>query len=337
MSSIIKPTRRSFVKTTAAASAATVFGVPLLAKAEPKFKIKIATLAPEGSSWHKAFKRVARLVKEKTDGEVIMKLYPNGVMGDEGAMVRKMRTGQLDGAACTSVGLGEINKQLLMLQLPLLFKNEKELDRVRLAMSDKFKQLLLDGGFVLNGWGDVGRIFLFSNTPIKVPSDAARTKMWVWDTDPVSKEVMKVAGVNAIPLGVPDVLPSLQTKVIDAFGAAPYAAIALQWYSKAAYVTNLSLSMGIGGSVLTEKTYNKLSPYHEAMKEISEATYTSLLKRIRKDNKKSMKTLTEKGIQVVQPENMPKWIAMAEQVRKNLTGPVFKESLIDEMMGHLGR
>ena len=335
MTSTIKPTRRSFVKTAAVASAATVWGVPLLVKAAAKHTLKVATLAPDGSTWHKAFKMFGLKLKEKTDGEIEMKIYAGGVMGDEPAMVRKMRSGQLDGSACTSVGLGDINAQLLMLQLPLLFRNEKQLDKVRNAMSDKFKQLLLDGGFVLSGWGDVGRIFLFSNSPIKKPSDVANTKMWVWDTDPISKEIMKVAGVNAVPLGVPDVLPSLQTGVIDAFGAAPYAAIALQWYSKAAYVTNLSLSMGIGGSVLTEKTYNKLEPYHAVMEEVAAATYESLLKRIRKDNKKSMKTLKDKGIAVVQPTNMDEWIDLSVKVRENLTGTLFKEELVNEMLGHL--
>ena len=335
MSSIIKPTRRSFVKTTAAASAATVFGVPLLVKAAAKHTVKMASLAPQGSTWHKAFQRTARLLKEKTDGEVDIKLYVGGVMGDEPAMVRKMRTGQLDGAACTSVGLGEINKQVLMLQLPLLFRNERELDKVRNGMSKRFKSLLLEGGFVLSGWGDVGPVFLFSNTPIKAPSDAAATKMWVWSADDISREVMKVAKVNPVPLEVPDVQPSLQTGVIDAFGAAPYAAIALQWYSKAAYVTNLKLSMGIGGAVMSAKAYEKLSDYHDVMQEVSEDTYTKLLKRIRKDNKKAMKTLVDKGISVVEPTDMGEWLNLSVKVRENLTGKLFKEELVNEMIDHL--
>lgn len=331
-----KTSRRRFVKTSAAAGTAITFGVPLLAKAGSEHTLKIATLAPSGSSWHKAFKSVARQIKDETDGAVTVKVYAGGVMGDEKAMVRKIRTGQLDGAAVTSVGLGEVNKQLLMLQLPLLFRNYNELDKVRTAMKPKFDALLEDGGVRMTGHGDVGFAYLFSNSPIRKPSDAKSTKMWVWEDDPVSKETMKVAGINAVPLGVPDVLSSLQTGVIDAFPNSPYGAIALQWYTKAAYITNLKLSMSIGGSILSTKSWDKLgSNYQQIIHDITEGTHGKLLKRIRRDNKKAVATLKDKGIEVVEPSDFSAWKSMADTVRKNLTGSLFDKALVDEMMGLL--
>ncbi len=337
-SAIRKPLRRTFLKGTAAATAAVATGFPLIAKGAAEHTLKVATLAPDGSTWHKAFKQVARDVKEKTDGRIVIKIYAGGVMGDEPAMVRKMRTGQLDGAAVTNVGLGDINPQLLMLQLPLLFRNNEELDRVRGAMSSKFEGLLKDSGFVLNGWGDVGFTYLFSNSPIRKPSDAKSTKMWVWDSDPVSKEVMKVAGINAIPLGVPDVLPSLQTGVIDAYLNSPYGAIALQWYTKAAYITDLKLAMTIGGSVMTTASWNKLSDAdREILQGIAQAKHGALLKRIRSDNVKAIDALKSKGMEVIQPEDFAAWKKVADTVRTNLTGSLFDKALMAEMMGHLGR
>jgi TRAP-type transport system periplasmic protein len=333
-----KPLRRTFLKGSAVATAAVAAGFPLIARGAAEHTLKIATLAPDGSSWHKAFKQVAREVKEQTDGRIVIKIYAGGVMGDEPAMVRKMRTGQLDGAAVTNVGLGEINAQLLMLQLPLLFRTNDELDRVRGAMSSKFEGLLDASGFRLSGWGDVGFTYLFSNSPIKKPSDAKSTKMWVWDSDPVSKEVMKVAGINAIPLGVPDVLPSLQTGVIDAFMNSPYGAIALQWYTKAAYITNLKLAVTIGGSVMTTTSWNKLSDADkQILQDIAHAKHGALLKRIRKDNTKAVDALKAKGMEVVEPEDFGAWKKVADTVRANLTGSLFDAALVEEMMGHLGR
>jgi TRAP-type C4-dicarboxylate transport system substrate-binding protein len=331
-----KPNRRSFVKTTAAALGGVIVGAPLVARGAAKTVLKIATLAPDGSTWHKAFKEVAREVKARTEGAIDIKIYAGGVMGDEPAMIRKMRTGQLDGAAVTSVGLHDIDPQLLMLQLPLLFRNDDELDRVRDAMKDKFDALLLKAGFLKTGDGDVGATYLFSNTPIAEPSDVKGCKMWVWDSDPISKETMKVAGVNGVPLGVPDVLPSLQTGVIDAFANSPYGAIALQWYTKAKYVTNLKLSFTIGGSVLRAKTWDGLSEEHKTvMREVAEATHDKLLKRIRSDNKKAIGTLKEKGISVVEPTNMSAWLDLSVKVRENLTGKVFDKDLMAEMLKHL--
>lgn len=336
-SAIRKPLRRTFLKGSAAASAAAITGFPAIVRAA-EHTLRIATLAPEGSSWAKAFSQVAREVKEATDGRIKMKVYYGGTMGDEAAMVKKMRTGQLDGAALTNVGLAEISQQLLMLQLPLLFRKSSELDKVRTAMSSRFEGMLSDAGFMLSGWGDVGFAHLFSNIEIRRPSDAQATKMWVWDTDPVSKEVMKVAGINATPLGVPDVLPSLQTGVIDAFMNSPYGAIALQWYTKAAFMTNLKLAVTIGGSVMTKAAWAKLPVAdQELLQSIATAKHSSLLKRIRKDNTTAIDALKTAGMQIVEPEDFPAWKKLADTVRENLsaTGGLFDAALVAEMMTHI--
>lgn len=298
--------------------------------------LKIATLAPKGSSWMKSFEAAKRQIKKKTDGKVTLKLYPGGVMGDESAMVRKMRTGQLDGAAVTSVGLGEIDKKLLVLQLPLTFRNDKELDYVRDKMSGTFKKILSDKGFELLTWGDVGFNYLFTQTPVHRPKDIHKTTPWVWNTDPITKAVMDVMNINAVELGVPDVLPSLQTGVIDAFLNSPYGAVALQWYTKAKYVTNLRLAVVIGGVVISEKSMAKLS---EAQQKIVRETFASegktMLAQIRKDNQQAIKTISKAGVKTVKPTHMKEWMDVAEKTRKKLTGTLFPKELVDEMMKHL--
>ncbi len=333
---VTRATRRRFIRTAAAASAATVLGAPYIARGAAK-QLRIATLAPDGSSWHKAFEETSREVYARTNKELELLVFAGGTMGDEPAMVRKMRHGQLDGAAITSVGLGEIDKQLLMLQLPLLFKDEKQLDHVREKMSSTFEGMLEKAGFKLGAWGDVGFIYLFSNTAIKTPDDIKSTKMWVWDSDPVSKAVMAVAGVNAVELGVPDVLPGLQTGLIDAFTNSPYGAIALQWYSKAAFVTNLKLSVGIGGSVLTQKAWNDLDPAHQqVITDVTQEKYGELVTRIRKDNKKAIKSLKEAGLTVVEPDDFMKWASIAVQARDKLVKDgVLDGALVKTMLGHL--
>ncbi|MGM0556467.1 MAG: TRAP transporter substrate-binding protein DctP [Myxococcota bacterium] len=306
------------------------------AVAKPKYELKIATLAPKGSSWMNAFERMDRQIRKETDGEVGLKIYPGGVMGDESAMVRKMRTGQLDGGALTSVGLGEIEKQLLVLQLPLTFRDYKELDYVRDKMSGTFQGMLDEKGFHLLHWGDVGFNYLFSNTPVKSPGDIKKTKPWVWDADPITKSVMEVANVNAVPLGVPEVMSSLSTGVIDAFLNSPYGAVALQWYTKAKYVTNYRLAVVIGALIVTEKALDKLPDEHrKVVKKIADDEGKKLLKQIRQDNKKAISTIQKAGIKVVNPEDKDEWNQIADKTRKDLTGDLFPKSLVDTMLKHL--
>jgi TRAP-type C4-dicarboxylate transport system substrate-binding protein len=311
-----------------------VLGAGQLA-AEPKHTLKIATLAPPGSSWMKSFEQAKRKIQKETNGEVTLKIYPGGVMGDESAMVRKMRTGQLDGAAVTSVGLGTIEKQLLVLQLPLTFNNNKELDYVRGKMSDTFEKMLSDKGFTLLTWGDVGFNYLFTPVPVERPSDIKKTTPWVWDTDPVTKAVMEVMKINAVPLGVPDVLTSLQTGVIDTFLNSPYGAVALQWYTKAKYVTNLRLAVVIGGVVVTEKAMNELPEEHrKIVLDTFDSAGKDLLKQIRKDNAQAIKTIQKAGIKSIKPTHQKEWMDVAKKTREELTGKLFPKELVDEMLKH---
>jgi TRAP-type C4-dicarboxylate transport system substrate-binding protein len=329
MHSAITPVpRRTFLLGAAAAALAARTG-----KAAPKVHLRLATLAPAQSSWMNTFQAIAREVRERTGGAVELKLYGGGVMGDEAAMVRKLRTGQLDGAAVTSVGLGAIDPRLLVLQLPMVFRGYDELDRARARMAPTFAKALGDAGFVLAGWGDVGPGYIFSNRAIATPADVRAAKMWVWDADPVAQATMAAMGARAVKLTVPDVLPSLQTGVVDAFTNSPYGAIALQWHTRVKFVTNLKLSMIVGGTVISKEAWEKLAPAHrQLIHEIGEREHVTLLKKIRDDNDAAIRTLQAKGIQVVAPQDLPAWKKAADQAREGLQGKLFDKALVDEML-----
>src|SRR3954447_261036 len=92
--------------------------------------IKIATLAPEGSSWMNLFHAWGKLVEEHSGGKIKVKFYAGGVAGDERDAVRKMRLGQINGAAVTSIGLGLIQPEVRVLELPMLVNTYEEMDYI---------------------------------------------------------------------------------------------------------------------------------------------------------------------------------------------------------------
>src|SRR5262245_53207057 len=74
-----------------------------------KVKVKLGTLAPDGSAWHNLLKELAEKWKTESNGDVDLKIYPGGVAGNESDMVRKMRVGQLQAAAITIIGIHDID------------------------------------------------------------------------------------------------------------------------------------------------------------------------------------------------------------------------------------
>ncbi|HVS17809.1 MAG TPA: TRAP transporter substrate-binding protein DctP, partial [Planctomycetota bacterium] len=230
-----------------AAQGALALGLILLgtAPARAQTVIKLATLAPEGSSWMNLFHEWGRNVESHTGGKVKVKFYAGGVAGDERDAVRKMRLGQLNAAAVTAIGLGLIQSEVRVLELPMMIKNYAELDHVRTSMDADIRKKFEEKGYVLLSWGDVGPVHIFSNTPIKSKADLAQTKLWAWTDDPLVKTMFKQLGSNGVPLGVPDVLTSLQTGLINACYGSPLSMVALQWYTKVKYMTGMQLSQAI--------------------------------------------------------------------------------------------
>jgi len=306
--------------------------------AEAVVEIKIATVAPQGSIWMRIFNKMKAKILKKTNGEVKLRYYPGQVQGDERDVVRKMRTGQLDGGAFTAVGLAQLNSKALVLQMPGMFREYDKLDKARVALNAVMEKTFLDKGYVLLGWGEIGKLYIFSKHKIKKLSDLKKRKVWVWTDDPISKAMMRKLGVSPRLLGLPGVLPALNTGMIDTVTNSPLGCTALQWHSKLKYVAGESTAIGIGATVITKKAYDKLKPEHQKiLLKYSRKYHQALLKRIRRDNTRALATLKSMGMKV-----MPKFDAAdrkkfenaARKVTESFAPRYYPKALLKQVLKH---
>lgn len=275
--------------------------LPVPARAQ-NVVLKIGTLAPEGSAWVKAFREINRELDQKTNKQVSLRLFPGGILGDEEDMLRKTKVGEIQGALLTGGGLGLIFKDVRILAIPFLFQNYREVDAVLGRMDGFYQKGLLDNGFKSMGWAEQGFIYLLSKEPIRNAADLKKGKVWIWEDTATGKAVFKELGVNAIPLPVTDVLMALQTGMIDTVYSSPLAAIAVQWFTKVSYMTDVPLAYSVGAVVLRKSDFEKIPP---AQRPIVEAAFsrqlTPLKDQLRKENEKAIQVLQGKGIKLVSP------------------------------------
>lgn len=193
--------------------------------------VKIGTLAPKQSVWGQVFQVWETAVKKKSDGKAEIQFFYNAQQGDEGAMVGKMKSGQLDGAAITAVGLSKIYKPILALQMPGALTTWEKLEKAQGVLKGDFEKGVKDAGFDLLGWGHVGRarLFLKGNGTVKAPGDLKSRKPYMWRDDIISPVFYQVVGATPVPLNVPEVLPQLKTGGVDTVNAPALAVEQLQW------------------------------------------------------------------------------------------------------------
>lgn len=269
-------------------------------KPKPKFQIKFATLAPDGSTWMNAMRQMDDEVRARTENRVGFKFYPGGVQGDEKDVLRKIRNGQLHGGGFTGFGLGAVASDVRVLEMPFMFQNMAELDYVRGKIDEDLAAVFDQKGYLNLGWVDVGFIYIFSKKPIATPEDLAAARMWVWAGDPLAELFFKAFNISPIPLAAPDVLTSLQTGVIDSAYSSTLGCMALQWFTRVSYMTDVPITHGMGAALISKKAMKKISPEDMAIvQEVAAPILRELTEKTRVQNLEAIEEMKLEGVEVV--------------------------------------
>lgn len=288
--------------------------------------LKIATLSPEGSSWMKLLRQHAKNIETQTGGEVKFKFYPGGVMGDDKAVLRKMRVGQLHGAVITAGGLAQNYPDIQVYSLPMMFQGESEVDFVRKTMDEVLMSGLRENKFVGFGFAEVGFAYPMMQKAGSSVQDVRRQKVWVPDNDPASLRAFEAFQITPIPLPIADVLAGLQTGLIDSLGSPPVGAIALQWYTQVEHAIDLPLLYVYGLFAMSDRPFKRLSPEHQAIvnKELR-AAVAAADGSARRDHESAKSALTNQGIQWATPSEAEykEWDTLASAARNRIVDAGF--------------
>lgn len=275
----------------------------LSAPAAHALTLKLATISPEGSMWVKTFREAGDAIEKETEGRVSLRFYPGGVMGNDAAVLRKIRIGQLHGGAVTTGSLVQVYRDLSVYSLPFMFNNLQEVDAARAVVDSQLMAGLEDNGFVSFGLMEGGFAYLFSKRSIHNITDLQQSKVWVPEGDDLALAVMRGVGVTPIPLSIADVLPGLQTGLVDAVLNTPIGALALQWHTGVTSLTEAPLAYISALIAIDKKVFDRLSPEDRATvrKHLAEAS-KKIDAQNRADNINAFEALTKQGVQIVKPD-----------------------------------
>ena len=308
------------------------------AKAEPSHQLRIASLAPRQSGLGKAFLELRKELRERSKGEVELKMYLGGVAGDEMTVVRKMRVGQLDGALLTSTGLGALVPQVLVLQAPGLITSYPALDDVRDQLAPQLEALFDKAGYALISWGDSGRIRIFSKHKIQHPSDLQNVRPWVWRGSPTMRAFIEAAGANGVIMGLPEVFSALQTGMVDTVIASSIGVLGFQWHTKLKTMTKPGGGIVVGAYVIKKDRLESLP------KEIQDYIRQSAIDNAdafreggRRLDKEASEALAGRLKTVNIWRNQQAWEAVQRDARNALAGRLYSKSLMVRVQEIVGK
>jgi TRAP-type C4-dicarboxylate transport system substrate-binding protein len=284
-------------------------------------RIKIATLSPEGSVWMEKMREGAEELAKRTDNRIKIKFYSGGVMGDDKAVLRKIRIGQLQGGAFVSGSLSQFYTDNQIYSLPLFFRSFKEIDYVRGYLDQKIIDGFEKGGLVIFGIAEGGFAYVMSTVPIYTVEDMREQKVWIPDNDSMILEAIKAFDITPIPLSIADVRAGLQTGLINTVTTPPIGALALQWHTQIKYLLDEPFLYIYGVLAVDRKVFKRLSPAdQQTFRKIMGDIFKTLDRLNREDNIKAVETLHKQGIQFINPskEALKKWRKDASEVPNRL-------------------
>jgi len=283
--------------------------------------IKLATISPDGSSWMLKIRQGIKDIEKMTKKRVQFKIYPGGVMGNDATVLRKIRTRQLHGGALTSNALSARSPDIQVYNLPLLFNSQQEVDYVKQKMDKAVIASMEKAGFVSFGLAGGGFAYLMSKQPISTVEDIKKRKVWIPSNDTIAATLVKALDISPIPLSIADVLPSMQTGIIDTVTISPIGALALQWHTQIKYVTEMPILYLYAFLAIDKKIFDKLSIEDQS---IVRKVFGEVFVKIDEENKinheKALAALRNLDIQFIKPtkEAMKEWVKKAKTVAPNL-------------------
>ena len=300
---------------------------------------KIATVASDGSPWMKDIRAGAKEINLKTEGRVRFKFYPGGIMGNDNAVMRKIRIGQLQGGVVTAGTLAKAFRDVQAYNMPIIFDSLEEVDYVRGQMDPIIVEGIRKGGFVTFGLAEGGFAYLMSKKPIVSIEDLRKQKIWMPPDDPMSLETAAVFGLKPIPLGMPEVRTALQTGLIDTVTTSPIGAMFLQWHTQINYIADKPLIYLCAVFAIERRAFERISTDDQAVvTEVLQKVWRQIDRQNRRDNIEAMQVLQNQGVRLLnlEPAERERWKQIAAEVRKRMidSGQVSR-SFVTELQNHL--
>jgi len=307
--------------------------------ADGKFLWKMATLAPRGIGPSKIAEELIYPQLEKAcDGAVKVKVYWGGVMGDDEDLIKKIRIGQLHGAALSSQGTIQACPEFSVVELPFLFNNYKEVGYVRSKMNTTFEALFEKYGFKLVNWidQDFDQIFALDR-PIAKLADFKNLRFGTAHGK-MEDLMLKTLGADTIHLNVPEAPTAIRQGVVNAGIGPNFYLMGTQLYTLVKYLTPINIRYSPAVTILGQASWDEIPKQCKENLDANNEIGTKILCALMQEsNKKFLAALIKYGIKEVKmtPGNYNQLKSKAISIYEELEGEVYPKALLDEIQAHL--
>ena len=306
----------------------------LAAPAAPALNIRVGTLVPHGTSYHRNLVTMGDKWRQRSGGAVRMTIFPGGSQGGDSDMVGLMQTGNLDAALLTAVGLSEIERSVTALQsMPMSFRTLDEVDYVGEKLRPKIEAKLAAKGYVVLFWTDSGWVRFFSKKPVVHPDDLRKLKVFTWAGEAHQFDLWKAAGFQPVALESTAIHQGLMSGTISAVPMPPFFALAGSLDQHAKHMLALNWAPLVGAMVVRKPTWEKVpAALRDQFLAFAQEAGGKIKAEGRAEAERSVAAMAKRGLQVqaVDAALEAEWAAILEPLHDQIRGKIVPAEMFDE-------
>ncbi|MCQ2604210.1 MAG: TRAP transporter substrate-binding protein DctP [Spirochaetia bacterium] len=299
--------------------------------------IKLGSVAPVGSLWDIKCKEIASEWKRISNGEVELKLYMGGTVGDEDNMIRAMKMGGLNAGAMTAQGIKGISADSFALCLPFVVKDDDEFSYVFDKMKGTFEKKMEEQGFITLGWAMTGWVKFFSRDPIVSPDDLKKQKIAI-DTDGRVSKIWTDLGFHAIPLAFNDILAGLYSGMADVTYVTPLAASSMGLTAMAPNMCDISIAPVYCAFVIEKRAWNRVpEKYRNELKKRTSEIAAGLYDIIKVDESRAVEIMKKDALIIndVPADVQAEWMQIGTAGSDVFSRELISKEVYDEMISYV--
>jgi TRAP-type C4-dicarboxylate transport system substrate-binding protein len=296
--------------------------------AQQKLEFKFVSASPPKTPWEAQINRFRDEIARETKGEVTMVPYINSVLGSEQDTILQVQNGRLESGGFSVTAGVQIVKEMSLLAAPYLWDSEKQADCVLdTFLFSEYQKLFAQKGLVLTQWSEVGWVNVYGKKPLMSPADAKGYKVRMAPAAS-SKVFWDAMGANGVPLGVPDVNPSLQTGLVDGGDFPNLTYVAMGTGKLAPHLTLTQHQHQAGIVVFNKRFYDKLPKGQRDKIELVSSPPHQLRAEVRGVQAAMLKAHQAQGgtVHTLTPEQLAVWKKASEPAQATLVKDIGGEA-----------
>ncbi len=188
--------------------------LPITSFAKSKIVIKVTTIAPPKTPWVTHLEKWRDNLLKATNGEIEVKIFPGGQMGNEFDTIKMARRGRIDAVGSSGAGVADLIPEFSLMSTPFLFDKVETIDCIYdKELNGLFRSMVEEKKLKVLQWQETGWVYIYAKENLSDPDTAKGYKIRV-APHAMSRTLWSAVSANGIELPYVETPSALQTGMV---------------------------------------------------------------------------------------------------------------------------